>query len=896
MKKYFVIVFSAVFIFLELYFLPTDALAQCSGSPDLATHASEQIDSRISQASSGTGLNLFSDFMSTLNMTGAQLVSLTDKPNSMQENIDSWAKKGIPLDFTGVATWNDWNGSSNPVYQGAATLITPRHFVTATHIKLPVGTKVTFIKPDASTTTRIVTGFENIPNSDVTVEVLDSDVDPSIKYYKVIDITTFWSLLSKNVLEGSSEVPIAVFNQGRQPFIHSLGVNLANPYNKNPYNSIPHYPSSIRASFSSYVGPGDSGQPGFLIVEDTPILLFVNTTNTEGSNVGSRITEINQAINSLGSGGYSATLYNSSCFTKYPITPTVTSILTDVGSISCLQNTPTCRMTIFGIGFTSQNNTVKVGILDIGNISSYNNGTAIDVNIPTDLSAGTYNVVISNSEGTSNPKIFMMLNNSSFPSITSVSPSSGPMGSTITLIGANFSISGTNNIKFAPTTGFKPEISLQSTNVTQNGTRLTATLPNEDYPVGTVFTIWIDNAEFGYSDENSSYERNPKTFTVALPPPVVEQDTTPPVRSNGLPSSTLSATTNSTNVSLSTNESAVCHWSSGPNNTFDQMSGRFNSSNNGTSHSVSVTLTPGNSYSYYIKCRDQAENTNTQDFPILFAVASLPAEENPPSDTTPPNISINSPLNNESFVEGTKTISVSTSDNVGVVGVQYYLDGTRLDSEKTTAPWTITKTFTPGTYSIYAIARDVAGNRKTSNTIIFNVTKKPVVIVQQQPIINPPIINPINTQPPVMPIQENDEVPFKAVATEINRNLALNDEGEDVLLLQKVLNKLGYEVATNGPGSIGKETTYFDNNTKEALAKYQSDHSEEGIVSTGILDNVTMAIINVEAEKLIKYTEDEATSTDQILDKRVEITSVATFFLYIFDTLRLWGSSIINLF
>ncbi|MFA6273175.1 MAG: putative Ig domain-containing protein [Candidatus Paceibacterota bacterium] len=494
----------------------TNTLAPCEGiNPDFATHAGEQIDSRIRLASPSTGLDLFSDFYSAVGMTGRNFVALANKPESLTWNNNSWTKKGTTLDFTGVAAWNDWGGSSNPTYQGAATLITPKHFVTATHIKLPVGAKVTFIKPNGETVTRTVTNLVDIPNSDVTVEMLDSAVDSSIRPFQVMDIATFWGLFDG--IPGSSGVPIALFHQLRKTSVHALGVNY-----ENPYGFIPHNPSSsgTRASFYYSIENGDSGQPGFLIVEDEPVLLFVNFDRVKGSNIGSRITQINQAINSLGSGGYSAELYApSSCFTKHPITPAITSIYTNIGSISCLQNAPTCSMEILGVGFTPQNNTVRVGTLNIGNFSSYNSGTAIkDIDIPTDIVAGAYDVVVSNSKGTSNAKPFIMLSYSSMPFVASVSPSSGPMGSTITLIGANFSEKHTNNIRFSPTTGFEPEISIQSKNVTQNGTRITITLPNDpngDYPVGRIFKIWVDNNEFGYSDENPDYESNPATFTVA---------------------------------------------------------------------------------------------------------------------------------------------------------------------------------------------------------------------------------------------------------------------------------------------------------------------------------------------------------------------------------------------
>src|SRR4029077_13684043 len=50
----------------------------------------------------------------------------------------------------------------------------------------------------------------------------------------------------------------------------------------------------------------------------------------------------------------------------------------------------------------------------------------------------------------------------------------------------------------------------------------------------------------------------------------------------------------------------------------------------GTSHSTVVTgLTNGAIYSFFVRCKDSHGNTNLDDFPIAFSVAT-------PGDTTPP--------------------------------------------------------------------------------------------------------------------------------------------------------------------------------------------------------------------------------------------------------------------
>lgn len=95
----------------------------------------------------------------------------------------------------------------------------------------------------------------------------------------------------------------------------------------------------------------------------------------------------------------------------------------------------------------------------------------------------------------------------------------------------------------------------------------------------------------------------------------------------------------------------------------------------------------------------------------------------PAADTTPPAVSVTAPASG-STVSGTSVnISATASDNVGVAGVQFKLDGNNLGSEDVTSPynatWDTTKS-SNGPHTLTAVARDTAGNTKTSSSI--NVT------------------------------------------------------------------------------------------------------------------------------------------------------------------------------
>ncbi len=58
-----------------------------------------------------------------------------------------------------------------------------------------------------------------------------------------------------------------------------------------------------------------------------------------------------------------------------------------------------------------------------------------------------------------------------------------------------------------------------------------------------------------------------------------------------------------------------------------------------------------------------------------------------------------------------------------------------------------------------------------------------------------------------------------------NRPLLLGTEDQEVLLLQRKLNKLGFTIAKSGPGSPGNETIYFGPLTTNALQRFQCTYN-----------------------------------------------------------------------
>ncbi len=224
----------------------------------------------------------------------------------------------------------------------------------------------------------------------------------------------------------------------------------------------------------------------------------------------------------------------------------------------------------------------------------------------------------------------------------------------------------------------------------------------------------------GVVDEVRVYDRalTAGEIQTAMSTPIggAQPDTTAPMRSNGQPSGTLPSGTQSAQISLATDESATCRYSVTAGTAYGAMSGTFTTTG-GTTHSRQVSgLVDGTSYTYYVRCQDTSGNANSTDFAITFTVSSQP-------DTTPPAVAVTSPTQGAG-VSGVINVTANASDNRGVVGVQFLLDGANLGAEDLAAPYSVswnTAAASSGSHSLRAVARDAAGNSTTSAAVAVTV-------------------------------------------------------------------------------------------------------------------------------------------------------------------------------
>jgi hypothetical protein len=120
--------------------------------------------------------------------------------------------------------------------------------------------------------------------------------------------------------------------------------------------------------------------------------------------------------------------------------------------------------------------------------------------------------------------------------------------------------------------------------------------------------------------------------------------------------------------------------------------------------------------------RDNAGNTTTSA-PITVTVQNIAA------DTVPPVVALSAPADGAT-VSGAVTVSATASDNVGVVGVQFKLNGANLGVEDATSPFStswITAIVANGQYTLTAVARDAAGNVTVSTARTVTVSNSAVI-------------------------------------------------------------------------------------------------------------------------------------------------------------------------
>ncbi len=142
------------------------------------------------------------------------------------------------------------------------------------------------------------------------------------------------------------------------------------------------------------------------------------------------------------------------------------------------------------------------------------------------------------------------------------------------------------------------------------------------------------------------------------------------------------------------------------------------------SHVVPLTgLAPQTKYNFRVRSLDAAGNSRVSGN-NTFTTTNAP-------DITPPTATVTSPAQ-LATVSGTITVSATASDNAGVAGVLFLLDGIGLGAEDTVAPYSVawdTTTAANGPHTLAARARDLAGTTASSILVDVTVNNPPVLVI-----------------------------------------------------------------------------------------------------------------------------------------------------------------------
>ena len=119
--------------------------------------------------------------------------------------------------------------------------------------------------------------------------------------------------------------------------------------------------------------------------------------------------------------------------------------------------------------------------------------------------------------------------------------------------------------------------------------------------------------------------------------------------------------------------------------------------------------------------RSQSSGAPCAPSGVMIFVGTPPP---PPADTTPPTVTVKAPLPGAT-VSGVVSLSACAADDVGVVGVQFKVDGANVGAEVVTAPWNgswDTTAAASGSHVLTAVARDAAGHHTTSANVAVTVS------------------------------------------------------------------------------------------------------------------------------------------------------------------------------
>ncbi|MFH1423441.1 MAG: hypothetical protein ABIG29_00600 [Candidatus Nealsonbacteria bacterium] len=206
-----------------------------------------------------------------------------------------------------------------------------------------------------------------------------------------------------------------------------------------------------------------------------------------------------------------------------------------------------------------------------------------------------------------------------------------------------------------------------------------------------------------------------------LPSSPQNQDITPPYRYKGYPDDDMPYSTKNVQITLQTDEKAVCRYDTVSGVSYGQMK-IFDSTNNLLHSTEASGFNEGETYKYYIKCADERNNINTDDYLISFKVEA-------PEDVAPPIITVLYPYDDLYYGTTEVQLGIQTNESAsckygteqGVAYSSMKKSFTKQSANLHTAK--VTGLQNGVDYSFFVRCKDTAGNANTGDIMInFRVT------------------------------------------------------------------------------------------------------------------------------------------------------------------------------
>jgi len=287
------------------------------------------------------------------------------------------------------------------------------------------------------------------------------------------------------------------------------------------------------------------------------------------------------------------------------------------------------------------------------------------------------------------------------PTVSSVTSTNVTGGSAI--ITWTSSEPTTSQVEYGPTISYGSLTAVDTTLVTAHSTLLTGLNPQTTYNYRVRSVDAAGNERIGAN----------QTFTTLAAPP----DATPPSIPTNLAAVAVSATQINLSWNASTDNVAVAG--------YKVLRNGIQIATVGVPSYASVNLAPSTNYTYTVAAYDALNNTSQPS--AAASATTLP-------DITPPTVLITSPAGGAT-VSGTIVVTANASDDAGIAGVTFTVDGSTIGTEDTSSPYSVslnTTTLSDGTHTLGAIARNTSNLSTTSAPVSMKVnnTAPPTMMIR----------------------------------------------------------------------------------------------------------------------------------------------------------------------